>query len=216
MNCTDFEREHIDRLAERSTELSDDARQHLAVCAECRSAWHTDRVLDSAIIAWRETVPVTHAGDRIVAALLEEQPRPVTVSTPSSAAMTWSVLVALTVLCALGLGLWRTPDSPSVIAKSEPSTELPLTESVASLWDGVQVQSQQAARETVKRLEEWPQVAVLSEPLPPSAPATDMESVEPPPTAEPQTWLPWSQPLGRQVGAAFRFLGDALPDPQAG
>lgn len=218
MNCTDFEREQIERIGDRTARLSDAAREHLAGCAGCRRAWQVDSALDPLIAAWRNAVLLSPSRDRLLAAVLADRPQATGRLPQQSSATLWSVLVALSVLCGLGIGLWQTgaTNAPLIAARGPTApapTDLPITDSVASLWDGVQSRSQQAALETVKRLEEWPQVAI-QEALP--NPVVTEADHAPSPAADPRPWLEWSQPLGRQVGQAFRFLGEALPDPHAG
>jgi hypothetical protein len=110
----------------------------------------------------------------------------------------------------VGLTLWRNAgiDRPAV-AQRDLESPLPITSSVVSMWDNVQLQSQQAAVETVRRFEGIPQVA-FQEPIPGTPPSAVGTSE---PVTSPRPWLEWGQPLGRQVGQAFQFLGDALPDP---
>lgn len=200
MNCTDFEREWIDALAERRTGLSPGALAHLETCANCRRAWHGDRALDLPIAAWASSTlkpaPVSHR------------------ATPRQwPALGWSVAVAATGLLCVGLSLWSPSGSKPRLAGREAGSadlNLPLSDSVATLWDGVQIGSQQAAEETVRQLEHWPQAALDSARRQTDLPAAEAATTSTAESSRP--WLGWGEPLGQQVGEAFRFLGQALPD----
>jgi hypothetical protein len=211
MNCTDFEREQIEWVAARDRKLSDAARAHLATCADCRRLWQADWALDGMIVTWRKSLPATMVGGRVLAVLRQDRPSPAGPVARPMSGVPWALVAAVGVLLCLGLTLWRDSGSDRrTVARHDPEAPLPITDSVVSLWDGVQMRSQQAAEETVRRLDDFPQVA-LQETISPSALPTTTEATELTTSARP--WLEWSEPLGRQVGQAFRFLGDALPDP---
>ncbi|MDZ4684801.1 MAG: hypothetical protein SH850_06885 [Planctomycetaceae bacterium] len=216
MNCTDFENELIELTAARTRGLSEAARRHVATCADCRRSVNGDRALDRMIAAWRAATPAPTSRARLVTALLNDRPRAAPArSTPQrTPAAAWSLITVATVLMCLGVALWRDDDPrPNALVnrgpESSPVQALPISESVASLWDGMQSRSQQAAVETVRRLEEWPQVA-LHETIPAALPISAAEAANSPQSSAP--WLQWGEPLGRQVGQAFQFLGDALPE----
>jgi hypothetical protein len=202
MNCVGFEREHESRLAGRQTDLSAEARRHLDTCAVCRRTWTVDRQLDRAIAVWQADSPPMPDRQRLLASILIAHTGVILRPSPSTPAVTWTIVAALTVMLCVGVSLWRDGATAPTVA----DRATPLTDSVATLWDGVQTHSQQAAVETVKRLDEWPLVAL---PVPSSIPTESAAE----PIAPSRPWLEWSEPLGRQVGQAVQFLGDALPDP---
>lgn len=211
MNCTDFEREQIEHVAARAPELSEAACAHLVTCADCRRLWRADRTLDRMIVAWRDSLPTTPVGERVLAALRHDRLFPAAPVARPMPGVPWVLVAALTVILCLGLTLWRDsgPDRRTVMRQNH-EAPLPITDSVVSLWDGMQTRSQQAAAETVRRFDDFPQVT-LQETISPSTLPSTREATQA--TTSIRPWLEWSEPLGRQVGQAFRFLGDALPDP---
>lgn len=217
MKCTDFERELCNRWETRRPNLTAAAQEHLSACPACRGLYQRELALDRLVAVWREQLPEPPPAAPLVEALCREfgVRRPTTPPT-RRAAMLWATVSAMAVLLCVGLVLSWTKGSmpPTGRLVAERSTETaasgedwPLTDSVATLWDGVQSQSQQVAVNTVRRLEDWPQLTRQErwESGSASVPSPSGDANDRP-------WGGWGEPLGRQVGQAFRFLSDALPD----
>jgi hypothetical protein len=214
MNCTDFELELAERATGGRTTLSAAAEAHLAACPGCSARERSDRTLDRLIAVWRQSLPPVPDPARTVTAVLAERTvvakqHVAPVRTPGAV---WSMLAALAVLVCVGLVLSRSggPDVPRQVAVHPAGTvePLPLSDSVATMWGGVQSQSQQAATGTVRQLEQWTQLTPRELAIPAAVPA---------PAAPPadSLWRGWGEPLGRQVSQAFRFLSDVLPEDPA-
>ncbi len=105
--------------------------------------------------------------------------------------------------------------SPQNAGGESAGNSVPVTETMALFWRDVRSQSAAAARTTVASFERLPTISAAA--LPTEAPLNPIEpnltaDITIPATAEPRVqWPGWSQPLGQQVGNAFRFLGTALP-----
>jgi hypothetical protein len=214
MNCTDFEQELAERTTGGRTTFSAAAEAHRAACPDCTTQERNERALDRLIAVWRQSLPPVPDPARTVAAVLAERAMVSRqdVAPARAPGAVWSMLAALAVLVCVGLVLSRSggPDGPRQVAvrPSETVEPLPLSDSVATMWGGMQSQSQQAATGTVRQLEQWTQLTPREPAIPAAVPA---------PAAPPadSLWRGWGEPLGRQVGQAFRFLSDALPEDPA-
>jgi len=214
MNCTDFDAWLHDTADERERVLSEAASRHVADCQACRTLWSSETALDRAFALWKAaplpSLPDNVLAERIVAHVLPRQLRaPISRSRPRS----WmTVVAALAVLVAAGIALLRQSEPGTPIAAVRPppmEPAVPLSESVAAVWNDMRTTSQLVVWETVESLDHLAQ-------LPAVAPTPTSVEIEHPTVPAPPTWLPWSEPIGEQVNAGFGFLGEVVPMPTAG
>lgn len=133
----------------------------------------------------------------------------------------WTTVAAAVVLAVLGAGLYSLPErgesrladrTPQPTSLAPEASSAPVTATMALLWRDVRTNSAAAARTTVASLEHFPVVPLPS--VAGDAMHGDAAPVEPgSTTAESERrWQDWGAPLGHQVGNAFSFLGNALPN----
>ena len=238
MNCSELEQEWEQRFADclAGEGISDsqrrpwsvDAEAHFAVCVGCRQRLQAEALLDQALVVWRGqdlpavSVPSAEEWLRNTAipgmpVEVMQGPRSEALRTRSRSKWSPSVMVAASCLACVAAGWLLMPSGPEVSFQvSTPATpeESAVTDSLALMLSDVRVHSEAAARSTVASLDRWPAsvaVAASSHPLavpsiPPQRPADGSEA---PPQ---QNWSRWGSPLGQQVGGAFQFLNEVLPE----
>ncbi len=255
MNCTELEREWLDRDLNLSANgsapaWSTEAEQHFADCTACLRLRAADASLDRAVSQWRAQPVPLPSTEQLLAAIWSDQRQTPTVAksaivdtaivdtivaqrrrgaaTPRQFG-SWTTAAAAMALAVLGLGLLTLPDRGEVrLAVRTPSpTAIPaeassalITDTMALLWNDVRTNSAAAARTTVASFEHLPAVPlqnVVSEAMHSETEPVDTKPLENgATTAESERpWHSWGSPLGHQVGSAFRFLGNALPNEAA-
>ncbi|OYW24567.1 MAG: hypothetical protein B7Z55_01790 [Planctomycetales bacterium 12-60-4] len=241
MNCTELEQEWLTRELQATTSdharaWSQEAEQHFAECLACQQLRAADSALNKAISLWCAQPMALPSTERICAAIWNDRQKsplrdgrvfksPADRAAASKGQVRYAsltIVVAASVLCLVGLGLRGTSDrageeafdqsAPSVVQAAPEASPAPVTATMALLWHDVRTSSAAAARSTVASLDRLPAVPLTSV-------LNDAVSSESQPTATVRTtadadrpWPGWGSPLGTQVGSAFRFLGDALPN----
>lgn len=228
MNCKELEHEWCERLGSPTTsaaEWSPAARQHFAVCDSCRRLREAEVVLERAIDVWQrrpqpEWTPdfSGFAGEcvsftRAVPVAEVRRPR-----SPSDGA---GVLAALLATCGVAvlalIGLSTNGSRTATIPNGAPlsaqavatTSDLEVTAFMSDLWQGMRHGSANAAQLTVTSLSFPPSPDHVAEQTPAEA-TDDLAATE-------EAALPWlelGRPVSKQIGAAFRFLGDVLPTPE--
>jgi len=219
MNCTTFEiwLQETSGDADRTPPQSLNA--HLAECAGCRARWASEQTLDRAVVSWRRVPFPLPPTEPVVAVILSEQVRGTVPDADGpkrsrtrvpGARDTRTAVIAVTVAAAMLLiiGWTLRQDAPSQTPVAQQTPALPVTESVAALWNDVGTTSRAMARDTVQSLDQWSQFAA---PV-----AVPTGPVEPVPLPAAPRWLPWSEPIGENLNTGFGFLSDVVPMPSAG
>ncbi len=210
-NCTRLEVWLTDQPDAHRGELPAEWAQHVAACGSCAQCWHDERVLASAMVAWRANSPRPPATDALVSLLLHEvrvrQPMTASRTRRSVRSAWWPLILSSAALVVIGIGLSRSlpPESSPLALKS--SEQLALTSTVGSL---------------LNHFDESPHPVLTTGPysmpafpLLPSGETGDVafdatEIIDP---AAPSAVLRYGEPLGQGVGQAFRFLQIAVPIP---
>jgi hypothetical protein len=220
MNCTDFEAWLLATSDVRQRTLSAEAEEHLAQCAACRGRWQAEALLDEAIQAWK-SAPLPKFG-----AATDSSPMTARISagmrSPRQKQLGWGSSLALATAClVLAMASWRLAFQPE--AKRSPSvataadTVVPLSESVSTLFAGLQAAPPSVVAEAARRMEQLPVLPKAAgrpeatESTTPPMPGTTTD-----PSAVVPSWWPLGDPIRDKVHAAFGFLENALPLPLSG
>ncbi|MDX1965567.1 MAG: hypothetical protein SFV23_00225 [Planctomycetaceae bacterium] len=218
------------------------AERHFAECAACRRLRAGHALLKHAVAAWKAQPAPRVSTEQLLAAIWSDQRqasagwtvagspdrvhpsasvRPKRRSAAESRIGSWTTVAAAVVLAVLGAGLYSLPErgeirmadrtaQPTSLAPEASSA--PVTATMALLWRDVQTNSAAAARTTVASLDHFPVVplpSVAGDAMHGDAAAVERGNT----TAESERrWQDWGAPLGHQVGNAFSFLGNALPN----
>lgn len=239
MNCAELEQEwerrFADSLVSEAGSLRDcrpwsaEAEAHFATCAGCRQRLQAEALLDQALGVWlAQPLPsavVPAARQWLPGSAPVEMPaiaahalRQVSVQSRSRSLWSQPAMVAASCLAFVAAGWLLVQPGHEVPLQVVSTAVVPedsaVTDSLALMLSDVRIHSEAAARSTVASLDRWPSsvvVAAASHPLavptlPTERPAEVIE------TRSQQNWSQWGSPLGQQVGGAFQFLNEVLPE----
>lgn len=238
MNCSEFETELEQMVESRAATLTDFASSHLSQCAACHQRWNDYRLIESALLSWRQIPKMSSFADRLIQQLGEEQSTrrvPASMVPPKSAATgnAWIAVVAaaacLILTVGLGTGLRsrttqqsltrvQNVDAHSSDVRPIESSQMGVASSVAAVLDDLRAEYQELAAETSATARDFA-VALPPAPLstwPDSQPKATTETTGVPEDTGVQPSSGTVSALGRSIGTqisqAMDFLRVAVPD----
>jgi len=235
MNCSEFEIELEQLVESRALALSDPAATHVGQCAGCGQRWNDHRLIESALLSWRQVTPhMPSMADHLIHQFREEQVarlKPTSGVGPRSVdtGRRWTAVVvaAACVLMTFGAGILlnfepgdrRVVQSPTVpVVPSPESSPVGVASSVVAVFDDLRTEYQELAAETSATARGFV-VALPPAPVgpwPDPGPKVNTESTHESGDERAQTSSGAVSDLGRSIGTqisqAMDFLWIAVPD----